>query len=393
MESIASSLKTNPERSPSNFLAPALSIFGPAVPDPGYTHCLCHGVFGFRLASRSWLLMDRASFTIAEMVVKMSVCPPTPDLLRMAATCIESVFSAMLRKAHEGVEVPGWHVGNVAMHDSQSLTPLLLDWHGNVVGSEFIGKFSTSLQCFVSSLPGLHSWGVEDTINEQPEPIQRHMLAWRGFLGTCGRSLVEFRVHFHSLPAQDQVETGLRPLLTGHAGYFQERASAPVSPTPLPAHRVAPPAAEEASEGDRASSSCGASSAAAASPAALHARGEVPTAVGAEPMSRSASSAPTVFPTAPASGSDGASAATLLSRLVPSGNTTGAPTVVGSSATVVSAGMPQGGAADALPQLWPATPSALTFAPLTAVTWQPVVDVLEAALRTVRLRQQRQCFI
>ena len=327
MESIASSLKTNPERSPSNLLAPAPSISGLAVPDPGYTHCPCHGVSEFRLASRSWLLMDRASL----MVVKMSVCPPTPDLLRMAATCIESVFSAMLRRKHEGVAVPGWHVGSVAMHDSQSLTPLLLDWHGNVVGSEFIGKFNKSLQCFVSSL---------------------------------------------------------RQLLRGHAGYFQERASVPVSPTPLPAHRVAPPAAEEASEGDRASSSCGASSAAAASPAALHARGRVPTAAGAEPMSRSASSAPTVFPTGPASGSDGASAATLLSRLEPSWYSTVTPTVAGSSATVVAAGMPQGGAADVLPELWPPASSVLSFAPLTAASWRPVFDGLEEALLTVQLKVQ-----
>ena len=270
------------------------------------------------MVNRSWLLMERAEFTIAEMVVQMSVCPPTPDLLRMATACIERVFSAMLRKAHEGAEVSGWHVGNVAMHDSQSLTPLLLDWHGNVVGSEFIGKFNKSLQCFVSSLPGLHSWGVEDTINEQPEPIQRHMLAWRGFLGTCGRSLVEFRVHFHSLPAQ------------GHVG---------------------------ASECDRARSSSGPSSAAAASPAAPHALGEVPPAVGARPVSRSAL------------------AATLLSRLVPSWYTMGA-----------SAEHPWGGpaettAADELPELDPSADSALTFAPLTATTWKPVVDALEEALK------------
>ena len=62
------------------------------------------------MTGRSWLLMERARFTVGEMVLMMSVHPPTAGLLTMAATCIEHVFSAMLRMAHEGVEVSDWHV-------------------------------------------------------------------------------------------------------------------------------------------------------------------------------------------------------------------------------------------------------------------------------------------
>ena len=200
------------------------------------------------------------------MIVTMSASPPTLDLLRMATTCIERVFRAMLRKAREGAGVSGWHVGNMAMHDRQSPTPLLLDCHGHVVDGDFNAEFNESLQCFVSSL---RSW------------------------------------------------------LIGHAS------------------RVVSPAADGASDGDRAISSCGASSATAAS------------------------------------------SITLLSRLVPSWNITVAPTVTGPPATFDDAGMPQGDAEDAAPPV-------LSFAPLTAETWQPVVDALEAALLTVRHPQQRE---
>ena len=257
--------------------------------------------------------MDSDTYAVAEVDVKMPVCPPAPDLLRMAAACIESVFSAMLRKAPEGAGASGWHEGVAAVHDAPSLTPLLLDRHGDVAGSEFKGVFKKLLQC----LRDLQR-DVAGTINEQPEPIPRRALAWRGYLGAGDGSLMEFHARFHSLPAQ------------GHVG---------------------------ASECDRARSSSGPSSAAAASPAAPHALGEVPPAVGARPVSRSAL------------------AATLLSRLVPSWYTMGA-----------SAEHPWGGpaettAADELPELDPSADSALTFAPLTATTWKPVVDALEEALR------------
>ena len=275
--------------------------------------------------------MDSETYAVAEVDVKMPVCPPAPDLLRMAAACIESVFSAMLRKAPEGAGASGWHEGVAAVHDAPSLTPLLLDRHGDVADSEFNGVFKNLLQCLCDP-----PRDVAGTINEEPEPIPRRALAWRGYLGAGDGSLMEFHVHFHSLPAQ------------GHVG---------------------------ASECDRARSSSGPSSAAAASPAAPHARGEVPPAVGAGPVSRSASYGTTAIPRAPATGRGGALAATLLSRLVPSWYTMGA-----------SAEHPWGGpaettAADELPELDPSADSALTFAPLTATTWKPVVDALEEALR------------
>ena len=39
---------------------------------------------------------------------------------------------------------------------------------------------------------------------------------------TCGQSLMEFRGSFDVLPAQDRVETDLRPVLMGHVESFQE---------------------------------------------------------------------------------------------------------------------------------------------------------------------------
>ena len=166
--------------------------------------------------------MERADSTIAEMVEVLSLYPPTSSRLRLAAVCIERVFSAMLRLAHEGVEIASWHVGKVAIRDLQSPTLMLVDFHGCVQGTKFISKFNRSLRSLVTTLPGPHTWVEGDAINEQPVRIQRHVSVWRAFFVACGQSLMEFRGGFDVLPDQDRVETGLRSVLMGHVESFQE---------------------------------------------------------------------------------------------------------------------------------------------------------------------------
>ena len=192
------------------------------------------------------------------------------------------------------------------MSDAPPLTPLLLDCHGGVAGSEFKGIFKNLLQCLRDRLRD-----DAGTIDEGPQAIPCPKLAWRAYLGAGDRSLMEFRARFNSLPAQGYV---------GASEYHRARSSSrPPSAAPAP-------------------------------PAAPHALGEVPPAVGARPVSRSAL------------------AGTLLDHLVP-------------CQARPCADVAEPTTADETP--------ALTFAPLTATTWKPVVDALEEALRATVIELQR----
>ena len=185
--------------------------------------------------------MGSGTYAVAEVDVQVLDCPPAPDLLRMAAACIESVFSAMLREAPEEPGASGWREGVETVNDAPPLTPLLLDCHGGVAGSEFQGVFENLLQCLRDRLN--HDAA---TIDEGPRAITCPGLAWRAYIEAGDGSPMEFRARFNSLPAQGYVE---------------------------------------ASECHRARSSSGTPSAAPAPPTAPHALGEVPPAVGTRPVS------------------------------------------------------------------------------------------------------------
>ena len=107
------------------------------------------------MANRSWLLTDRASFTVAKMMVTLSQRTQTLELLQKATTCIERVLGAIIRKAGEGDGVPGWHAGDTAMRGRLSPTPLFLDCHGHDVVGDFDTEFNDAKTRFVASL---RSW-------------------------------------------------------------------------------------------------------------------------------------------------------------------------------------------------------------------------------------------
>ena len=138
----------------------------------------------------SFLLLEKVSFTFAQLTLKLIDHPPDKFAILLVLRCTERVVNTMVNAARIGIKCHDWHTGNIGFMDNDASFMKLVDWerHRLAVASEsYKDRIDKALSCFFRYLPGPHTYNKDNKefwkdIATKTLEAQTNIADWRNIM-------------------------------------------------------------------------------------------------------------------------------------------------------------------------------------------------------------------
>ena len=166
----------------------------------------------------SFLLVDRLSFTFAELTTRIIEHFPSELRIILMLNSCERVLNTLVLAAQAGIKCHDWHTGNIAFMDDDVLCMKLIDWEGNgmaLASESYCERIDKALKRFLHYLPGPHKYNelFHVHVSSQSRTVQDNIGHWRSIMTEMSDTLLGWwntwkdAAMKNQLPSSDEMKT------------------------------------------------------------------------------------------------------------------------------------------------------------------------------------------